>query len=122
MQRILALAAAAAIGLGLAGGVAAQMPGHGQHGATTPAAAGEAEKAYREANARMHKGMEIKYTGDADKDFVAGMIAHHQGAIDMAKVVLRYGKDPEIRTLAETIIKDQEREVAQMKAWQAKKK
>jgi uncharacterized protein (DUF305 family) len=92
---------------------------HGQHAA--PGAASEAEKAYRAANARMHKSMSIKYTGDADKDFVAGMIPHHQGAIDMAQVELKYGKNPEIRKLAEAVIRDQTREIADMKAWQAKR-
>ena len=95
----------------------------GQHqGHAAAAGAGAAEKAYRAANAKMHKAMAIKYSGDADKDFVAGMIPHHQGAIDMAQVELKYGKDPEIRKLAEAVIRDQTREIADMKAWQAKAK
>jgi uncharacterized protein (DUF305 family) len=71
-------------------------------------------------NAKMHEAMDITYTGNADRDFVAGMIPHHQGAIDMAKVVLAFGKDPEVKKLAEDIIKAQEQEIAWMKAWQAK--
>lgn len=99
------------------------MQGQGQHqDHAAGASAGPAEKAYRAANAKMHKAMAIKYTGDADKDFVAGMIPHHQGAIDMAQVQLKYGKDPEIRKLAESVIRDQTREIAEMKAWQAKVK
>lgn len=74
-------------------------------------------KAFAEANAKMHKDMAIEFTGKADLDFVRGMIAHHQGAIDMAKVELEYGKDAEIRKLAETIITAQEAEIKDMKAW-----
>ena len=62
----------------------------------------------------------IPYTGDADKDFVAGMIAHHRGAIDMAKVELQYGKDSQLRRLARNIIAAQQKEIAFMQTWQAK--
>ncbi|MBC2773089.1 DUF305 domain-containing protein [Rhizobium sp. AQ_MP] len=77
-------------------------------------------KAFQEANAKMHKDMAVPLTGNADADFVRGMIPHHQGAIDMAKIVLEHGKDPEIRKLAEEVIKAQEGEIAMMKAWLAK--
>ncbi len=59
-------------------------------------------------------------TGNADKDFTAMMIPHHQGAIDMAKTELKYGKDPELRRLATAIIAAQKKEIAEMKAWEAK--
>lgn len=100
----------------LVGGPA--MAQHAGHGAS--ANDGAATRAFRAANAKMHKDMDIRYTGNADKDFVAGMIAHHEGAVAMARIVIQHGADPEIRTLAETIIRDQEREIAQMRAWQAR--
>ncbi|TGT34851.1 DUF305 domain-containing protein, partial [Mesorhizobium sp. M4B.F.Ca.ET.169.01.1.1] len=74
--------------------------------------------------AAMHKMhtdmMASQYTGNADVDFVRGMIPHHQGAIDMAKVELANGKDPEIRKLAEGVIAAQEAEIKQMQDWLAK--
>ncbi len=74
-------------------------------------------KAFKAANDKMHEGMAIEFSGDADVDFTRGMIAHHQGAIDMAKVELEHGKDPTQRKLAQAIIKAQEQEIAEMQAW-----
>ncbi len=78
---------------------------------------GASSKAYNDAMGKMHKDMMITYSGDADADFVRGMIPHHQGAIDMAKIELKYGKDPELRKLAEAVVTAQEAEIKEMKAW-----
>ncbi len=78
---------------------------------------GASSKAFNDAMSKMHKDMMIHYSGDADADFVRGMIPHHQGAIDMARIELKYGKDPELRKMAEGIITAQESEIKEMKAW-----
>ena len=79
-----------------------------------------ADKAFAASMKTMMTSMNVKPTGNPDKDFVAGMIPHHQGAIDMARVELQYGKDPQLRKLACNIIVAQEKEIAFMKTWQAK--
>lgn len=79
-----------------------------------------ATTAFMEANMKMHAAMDIEFTGNADIDFIRGMIAHHQGAIDMAKVVLDHGKDPEVRKLAKAVIAAQTEEITWMQDWLAK--
>lgn len=74
---------------------------------------------YRDAMMRMHGAMDIPYTGDPDRDFVAGMIPHHQGAIEMAQTELRHGHDPQLRRLARDIVAAQDKEVAFMRRWLA---
>jgi uncharacterized protein (DUF305 family) len=64
--------------------------------------------------------MNVKPTGEPDKDFVVMMTPHHQGAIDMAKVELQYGKDPELLKLATDIVAAQEKEIAEMEEWLAR--
>ena len=119
--RVLALAGGAAMVPGLFAAAFAQAAhsGHDAAGGMMAPDASPATQAYMEAAARMHAAMDIPYTGDADVDFVRGMIAHHQGAIDMAKVVIEYGEDTEIRGLAQAIVAAQEEEIAVMEAWLA---
>jgi uncharacterized protein (DUF305 family) len=64
-----------------------------------------------------HAMASVPMTGHADQDFVAMMIPHHQGAISMAEVELRYGHDPAMRRLAQDIIQAQRQEIAEMQAW-----
>ena len=64
---------------------------------------------------KMMADMAIKPTGDVDRDFVAMMVPHHQGAIDMAQAVLRYGHNEQLRRLAQEIIVDQQQEIAAMR-------
>ena len=69
----------------------------------------------------MHAAMhDVSPIGKADADFALMMIPHHQGAVDMAKVELQFGTDPEMRELAQHIIAGQENDIAQLKDWLAK--
>ena len=66
----------------------------------------------------MHRDMHnAPLTGDHDHDFVTMMIPHHQGAIDMAKALSLYGKDPQMRRLAQEIVTDQQSEIQLMQLW-----
>ncbi len=71
---------------------------------------------------KMHMAMgAIKPSGDSDVDFVRLMLPHHQAAIDMAKTQLLYGKDPQMRRLAQEIITDQQLEIELMQGWLKKR-
>jgi len=102
---------------------------HGMGGSTLPMPTTQAvpmsQGTQSPADTAMMSGMQkmqhdmaaAPMTGEPDHDFVTMMLPHHQGAVDMAKVELRYGKDPELRKLAEDIIAAQDKEIAQMQAW-----
>jgi uncharacterized protein (DUF305 family) len=81
------------------------------------AAASPAVQAYMQANQAMMQAMMTALSGDADRDFATQMIAHHQGAIDMARVELQYGTDAQLRKLAENVIATQQKEIEEMAAW-----
>jgi len=94
----------------------AGMPGmdfmHHQNEAGTMTAS---DQAYTHINHTMHEAMAIEFTGNPDIDFLRGMIPHHQGAIDMAKVQLTYGEDGTLKHLTKRVIRDQNREIRFMK-------
>lgn len=85
--------------------------------ATTASAADEAPF-LAENDAAMNtmmNAMAVKPTGDVDRDFVAMMVPHHQGAIDMSLAVLRYGHNEQLKRLAQEIIVTQQQEIAAMR-------
>lgn len=97
---------------GMQGQGTGQMPG---------GAAGPAGQAMMQSMQKMQQGMMgVPLSGNADRDFVAMMIPHHQGAIDMARTELQYGKDPTLRRMARGIITAQQKEIREMQQWQAK--
>jgi DUF305 family protein family protein len=67
-------------------------------------------------SAHMHEGMELEPSGDIDRDFMRMMIPHHQGAIDMALLQLKYGHDEKLKRLAQSIIVEQGQEIAYMRS------
>jgi uncharacterized protein (DUF305 family) len=100
----------AALALGLVAAAASAQPA---------ATAVQTEAPYLAENdaamGKMMAGMDVKPSGDVDRDFVDMMVPHHQGAIDMAVAVLRYGHNPVVRRLAQEIIVDQQQEIAAMR-------
>ena len=81
------------------------------------------DRALMQSMMTTHSGMMgMRLTGNTDRDFVAMMIPHHQAAVQMAQAELHYGSDPQIKALATSIVAAQQKEIAQMQAWQASHK
>ena len=78
---------------------------------------GPSSQAFSGLSAKMNAEMALPYSGNADVDFIKRMIPLHQGAVDMAKVVLAFGKDAEVKKVAEDLIKTNEAEIATMQVW-----
>ena len=81
---------------------------------------GPSSQALNGVIAKMNDEMTLPFSGNPDVDFVKRMISHRQGAVGMAKVVLAFGKDVEVKKVAEDVIKAQEEEIAWLKDWQKK--
>jgi uncharacterized protein (DUF305 family) len=93
-----------------------------QHAPAQPHAGGTTGMhgtAMHAAMQHMQESMGMPMSGDPDVDFARMMIPHHQGAIDMARIELESGKDPQLRQMAQKIIEDQEREIATLREWLA---
>jgi uncharacterized protein (DUF305 family) len=74
----------------------------------------------KQAGEQMHHNMHIPYTNDTDLDFARGMIPHHAGAVEMARVEIAHGQDPELRQIAWGIIRSQQQEIGYMERWLGK--
>lgn len=95
-------------------------PAHDMAMMAAPDGVTKATRGYIDAMNRMSMAMAVPFTGDADRDFVTGMIAHHQGALDAALVVLAHGTDPEVRAFADAVIAAQEKEIQWLQDWLAR--
>ena len=91
-----------------------QAAGHAGHAKSGPT---PGDQAFAASEAEMHEKMAAASGQTIDQAYVAKMIAHHEGAVAMAKVALRDSRDPEIRRMAQSVVDTQTREIAEMKAW-----
>lgn len=118
----LAIIAAIALALASTGTLAQEtMTDHSGHAMPAMNDMPASSAAFLAVNDAMHSAMTMEMTGDADVDFIHGMIPHHQGAVDMARIVLEHGSDPEVRKLAQDVIAAQKSEIAWMRDWLAQK-
>ncbi|MGE8131440.1 CopM family metallochaperone [Methylobacterium sp. NPDC080182] len=124
MTQLRTLAVVALLSVGLAGPAAAQgmhdhgsMSGNGMGSMKPDPKDNASTKEFKAADTAMMKDMDVPYTGDPDVDFRTHMIPHHKGAVAMAKVALKYAKDPATKAMAQKIIDDQTTEISDMEAW-----
>ena len=97
-----------------------RVPSYSQysHGASQPTSDLRAWSDLQRSTLAMHGAMSsMQSTGNDDEDFVRLMLPHHQAALDMARVELMHGQDPQMRRLAQEIIADQESEIELMQLW-----
>lgn len=95
----------------------AQAASHAGHDMTGPA---PGDQAFAASEAEMHEKMAAASGQTLDQAYVAKMIAHHEGAVAMARVALSESRDPDIRRMAQAVVDTQTREIAEMKAWRPK--
>lgn len=100
-------------------GVSLNMEDKGMKQAGSAGDASPADRAFSVVVDRMMKDMYSTPSGNADADFARAMIPHHQAAVGMATVVLKYGSDPALRRLAQDVVEAQTREIETLQAWLA---
>ncbi|WP_436357886.1 DUF305 domain-containing protein [Brevundimonas sp. CEF1] len=78
-------------------------------------------RSFKEANEHLHQATDIRWTGDADVDFMRAMIAHHEGEIALARIQLQHGSDKDARGLAQDLIRARDTEILRMRLWLARR-